>query len=142
MGPYLSQPQWSLFFPFFADSSTPITKATPKSIHMTYNCMTYFFSLSGQSINTVKSKAIFSTICPTSAQTLVKNLFNINPSLTFKKYLVFPILNQKSKCKDFQFLIDNMRKKLSTWKTNFLSQAGRLVLAKSTLNSIPAYTMQ
>ncbi|PHU24592.1 40S ribosomal protein S7 [Capsicum chinense] len=35
-----------------------------------------------------------------------------------------------------------MRRKLTSWKTNFLSQSGRLVLAKSTLNAIPTYTMQ
>lgn len=35
-----------------------------------------------------------------------------------------------------------MRKKLSHWKSKFLTHSGRLVLAKSTLNAIPAYIMQ
>ena len=33
-------------------------------------------------------------------------------------------------------------KKLASWKTNYLSRAGKLVLINSTLNSIPAYYLQ
>jgi len=35
-----------------------------------------------------------------------------------------------------------MKKKLSSWKVNFMTTAGRTILMKSTLNTIPAYTMQ
>lgn len=35
-----------------------------------------------------------------------------------------------------------MWEKLDSWKFNYLSQAGRLVLIKSTLDVIPAYIMQ
>ncbi|KAF3626028.1 hypothetical protein FXO38_29486 [Capsicum annuum] len=60
----------------------------------------------------------------------------------FGKYLGFPILNHQPRAKDFQYIIDNMENKLANWKTNFLTPMGRLTLIRSTLNAIPAYTMQ
>ena len=41
-----------------------------------------------------------------------------------------------------EFVVDKVRKRLASWKTNFLSRAGRLVLISSTLNTIPSYYMQ
>ncbi|KAL2925678.1 hypothetical protein RDABS01_019518 [Bienertia sinuspersici] len=41
-----------------------------------------------------------------------------------------------------EFIIDKLRTKLANWKTKFLSLAGRLVLVRSTLASIPTYAMQ
>ena len=36
-------------------------------------------------------------------------------------------------------MIDKIEKKLSYWKSNLLSQAGKLVLIKAVLNSLPMY---
>lgn len=42
---------------------------------------------------------------------------------------------------DFQHILDNLKTKLSGWKTNTLSMAGRVVLAKSCLESMQSPTM-
>lgn len=105
-------------------------------------CMSLFCSISGQNINLTKSKAIFSNYCDITTRDLVQRLFSITPTTSFGKYLGIPILNQKSKASDFLYIIDNMRKKLASWKVNFLTIASRLTLAKSTINVIPAYAMQ
>lgn len=57
-------------------------------------------------------------------------------------YLGMPLSHQRPRKKDVQMVIDKLRKKLANWKTNFLSKAGRLVLIKSTLNTLPTYYMQ
>lgn len=63
-------------------------------------------------------------------------------SFEFGKYLGFPMLNHKPKPKDFQFVIDQIRIRLSHWKSNFLNIAGRTTLVTSTLSAIPTHLMQ
>lgn len=93
---------------------TLISKATVNSVTTLYECMHYFSIISQQKINTTKSKAFVSPNCSTSIIALVKNTFNIHPSNNFGKYLGFSILNQKPKYSNFQFTLDNMRKKLAS----------------------------
>lgn len=46
------------------------------------------------------------------------------------------------KIKDgFNFIIERVRKKLKDWKAKVMSQAGRMVLIKAVIQSIPAYFM-
>lgn len=73
---------------------------------------------------------------------MIASKFNIKVSNAFGKYLGFPILHKHPKPTNYQFIIDNMQSRLTTWKANFLNIAGRTTLAISTLNSIPSYAMQ
>ena len=57
------------------------------------------------------------------------------------KYLGNPIIFLKPIWKDYDFLIDRVQSKLRGWKQKLLSHAGREVLIKSTLASIPTYFM-
>jgi len=86
---------------FFADDLTLIAKASVKSIHTISNSLAKFCTLSGQKINTTKSKALFSSNCDFNIKALVKHLLDISPSSHFGKYLGFPILNRKPKACDF-----------------------------------------
>ena len=42
----------------------------------------------------------------------------------------------------FNFVVERVLTKLAGWKTKFLSFAGRTVLVKSVLNTVPNYVMQ
>ena len=44
------------------------------------------------------------------------------------KYLGIPIKHQGQSNQDFNFILDRMKQKLSRWKENLLSIAGRAVL--------------
>lgn len=57
-------------------------------------------------------------------------------------YLGAPMLHQRLARHQFTFVLDKMRKKLSGWKASFLSFAGRVALAQSSLASIPGYVLQ
>ena len=57
-------------------------------------------------------------------------------------YLGLPLSHKRPKKRDVQFVVDKVRQRLASWKTNFLSRAGRLILISSTLNTIPSYYMQ
>lgn len=57
-------------------------------------------------------------------------------------YLGMPLIHGRLTRRDFQKLIDKVKSKLAGWKTNCLSMAGRVTLAKSVISSIPFYAMQ
>lgn len=56
-----------------------------------------------------------------------------------EKYLGCPIAVKVSRA--FDYLIEKFEQKLNHWKSNYLSHAGRLILIKSVLNSLPIYAM-
>lgn len=60
------------------------------------------------------------------------------PATKFGKYLGFPITQGKIKDQELQFILNNVKNKLSGWKTKFLNLASRMTLAKSCVNSIPS----
>lgn len=58
------------------------------------------------------------------------------------KYLGFPMDLSSSRASSFNFIIDKVKDKLSGWKANLISWAGRVVLINSILNTIPSHIMQ
>ncbi|CAN1142695.1 Putative ribonuclease H protein At1g65750 [Linum perenne] len=58
------------------------------------------------------------------------------------RYLGVPVLHGRINKGTHKYLIERIDKKLEGWKRNTLSLAGRVTLASSVLNSIPAYAMQ
>jgi hypothetical protein len=57
-------------------------------------------------------------------------------------YLGVPIHTGCSSRQAYSFLIDKIRKKLSSWKTNTFSFASRVTLAQTSIMSIPNHVMQ
>lgn len=57
-------------------------------------------------------------------------------------YLGSPLCLARERIATFQFLLDRIQSKLSSWKIETLSQAGRTVLIKAVLSSIPSHIMQ
>lgn len=75
----------------------------------------------------------------------LSNILNIQARENFGRYLGFLIFKKKKKktcSSDFQFIVDNLNSKLVGWKTNFLNLAGKAMLTKSSLSSIPTHAMQ
>lgn len=105
------------------------------------NSLSLFCKLSGQNINLQKSKIILFKNCTPNLAKEVANVFNIKIGNSYGKYLRYPILQNQPTHKDYQFIIDNMQRKLTSWRAKFLNIAGRTTLAISTLNSIPNHAM-
>lgn len=87
------------------------------------------------------SKIIFSKNCLHNTVIDIPNFFNINYCKIFGKYLGFSIFDKSPSNRDFYYIIENLKKKLAEWKTKFLNIAGRTILAKVSLSSIPMYVM-
>jgi len=58
------------------------------------------------------------------------------------KYLGVPTLSRKVSKTTFQHVIDRVDKRLTRWRTKYLSLVGWITLVKSTLTIIPVYTIQ
>ncbi|CAN1799117.1 Putative ribonuclease H protein At1g65750 [Linum perenne] len=58
------------------------------------------------------------------------------------RYLGVPVLHGRILHRTYQPILDRMYPKLSGWKVSSLSLEGRIMLALSILNAIPAYAMQ
>ena len=67
----------------------------------------------------------------------------MNMQITSKigRYLGFPLSRSRRPKEKFQYVIDRVKAKLSVWKANCLSMAGRITLAKLVISLIPMYTM-
>ncbi|CAN1831532.1 Putative ribonuclease H protein At1g65750 [Linum perenne] len=58
------------------------------------------------------------------------------------KYLGIPLLHGRSTNNHYKYILENLDAKLSGWKSETLSLAGRVTLATSVLNALPSYAMQ
>lgn len=56
--------------------------------------------------------------------------------------MAIPFLHNRINKDTYNYILEKINQKLSVWNNNFLSFAGRLILVKSVLMTIPTYTMQ
>ena len=59
----------------------------------------------------------------------------------YKKYLGLPSLGQGGKKTSFNYIKEHIWRKLQEWEGKLLSQAGREVLIKAMIQTIPTYAM-
>lgn len=126
---------------FFADDLTFFAIANIENCTTINTIFQYFQDCSGQKVSLNKSRVLLSMNCPPATRTLCAETSRIEEHNSLGKYLGFPMFHQKPTNRDFQFLIDNRRKKLTSWKSKTLNMAGRLVLAKFSLEGIPFHAM-
>lgn len=100
------------------------------------------YKLLGQKINLTKSKILFSPRTSPSIMASMENELGISSCRDFGKYLGVPILTNKGNKRAYNFIIDKLHNKLSSWKSKTLSLASRLTLINSITSAIPTYVMQ
>ncbi|KAF7833196.1 putative ribonuclease H protein At1g65750 family [Senna tora] len=106
------------------------------------NTLADFCNSSGLRINVAKSSAICSPRVVRSIRDGISSISGIKFSESLGSYLGVPLLKGRTKCKDFNFILQKLNARLCSWKNNLLNKAGRVTLAKAVLNAIPMYTMQ
>ncbi|CAK8564649.1 unnamed protein product [Lathyrus sativus] len=78
------------------------------------------------------------------ARCMKKNLVHISKFREvpqFSKYLGVSLSGKNLRKSIFHYVVDQIAAKLSCWKANSISMAGRVTLAKSVLEEIPIYPM-
>ncbi|XP_058764318.1 uncharacterized protein LOC131637728 [Vicia villosa] len=95
----------------------------------------------GQEINLAKSEVFFSRNLSGPAQEDLAQLMGVRRVLGTGKYLGLPSMIGRSKKAVFSFIKDRIWKRINSWSGRSLSKAGKEVMIKSVLQSIPAYIM-
>ncbi|KAJ1696333.1 hypothetical protein LUZ63_004845 [Rhynchospora breviuscula] len=100
-----------------------------------------FGDISGLQINPSKSKLWFTKGYDESAREVVKTEFQAEATKRDEKYLGAYLSPTGCAKQTAKMLLDRVWGKLTGWKCAMLSHAGRLVLIKSVLTSLPVYFM-
>jgi hypothetical protein len=69
------------------------------------------------------------------------SILGVPNSQCFDTYLGLPALIGKSRTREFQNLVERVKRRVLDWKTKFLSQASKEVLIKAVVQAIPTYSM-
>jgi hypothetical protein len=108
---------------------------------MLKNILATYEAASEQAINFQKSEIFCSQNVPQVERNAIANTLGIQAVLGTRKYLGLPSMIDRSKKAFFSFIRDIVWKKINSWSSKSLSKAGREVLIKSVLQSIPTYFM-
>ncbi|KAJ4791511.1 RNA-directed DNA polymerase (reverse transcriptase)-related family protein [Rhynchospora pubera] len=100
-----------------------------------------FGEVSGLMINPIKSKLWFSNKCNGQTKQMVRSRFRSGAAGSDETYLGAFLATKNCAKKTGNMLLEKLRAKLTGWRSNMLSHAGRLVLIKSVLLSVPVYFM-
>lgn len=125
----------------FADDLILVGKASEEQIDMVMRVLDTFCKASGQAVNAEKTCIYFSKNDPENLrqQLVVKTGFVETNNLG--KYLGIPLLGKAPRYGEYHYLIEKVQAKLSGWKAHHLSFAGRVLLSKTVIQSIPIYPM-
>ncbi|KAJ4802046.1 RNA-directed DNA polymerase (reverse transcriptase)-related family protein [Rhynchospora pubera] len=125
----------------YADDLILLGQAELDEVQEMNNIMQEFGAVSGLVINPTKSKLWFSRRCAEQQIQTIKSYFQADEADSQERYLGTLISRSNTATKTAQLLLDKLKSKLTGWRSNMLSHAGRLVLIKSVLMSVPVYHM-
>lgn len=99
-------------------------------------------SCSGQKVNCEKSQLYVSPNTSSEASGLAEEILGVQLSKDLEMYLGFLLSPNRPEKRDVEYIVKKVKRKLTNWKTKYLSKAGRVYLANATFNAIPNYYMK
>lgn len=127
---------------FFADDIVLFAEADIDQANVINDCLTRFCLASGQKISCSKSRVYFSSNVSNEEKAAVSEALNIESTNDLGMYLGMPTLTSRVTKDTFQHLCEKIDRRLTGWKTKYLSLASRITLAKSTLSTVSYFSMQ
>jgi ribonuclease HI len=125
----------------FADDLLLFGEANELQMHCVIETLNKFCSLSGQEVSQEKTSIYFFKNVNREMKDKLTRISGFKETANLGRYLGVPLLGRAPKRNDFQYLVDQVEAKLSSWKAKQLSFAGRVTLAKSVLEAVPIYPM-
>lgn len=126
---------------FFADDSFIFIKAENSEYRVLKNILMNYETASGQKINFEKRSICFSRNVTLDQQWNLAEILQVERVEKHESYLGLPMDISYSKMEAFSFLKERVQKKLQGWREKLLSNAGKEVLLKAVIQSIPTYVM-
>lgn len=125
----------------FADDSFLFFKATTEQTTAIQNILNSYARFSGQAVNFQKSAIFFSANVHMDKQEEIKQFLGVRNEVQDSRYLGLPSLIGRLKKTVFRYLKDKIFQRIQNLSSKLLSRAGKAVMIKNVLQTIPAYTM-
>ena len=125
----------------FADDLILFAEASVVQVRVIRGVLEIFCRASGQKVSLPKSKIFFSTNVSREHGEQISRESGIASTRELVKYLRMLILQKRINKDTFGEVLEKVASRLSGWKTQTLSLAGRVTLTKAVLSSIPVHTM-
>ncbi|KAL0395325.1 UNVERIFIED_CONTAM: putative ribonuclease H protein [Sesamum latifolium] len=125
----------------FADDTLIFCQATNEAMRCIRSVLGVYERASGQLINLEKSSIFFSSNRPLNIRGDLAITLGVRIDSIPDKYLGLPYFIGRNKRDLFSFVRNRVWQRISGWKEKFLSQAGKEILIKSIIQSIPSYCM-
>lgn len=127
---------------FFADDLILFSEASLEQVEVVNNALNLFCMNSGQKINADKTRVFFSKNVNHIRANQICSELGFQVTTDLGKYLGAPIHHGRVSRITYNFIIEKVQRRLSSWKTSTLNLTGRAVLVNFVLHSIPSYSMQ
>ena len=121
---------------FFADDLIFFAKADWTNCSAIRDLLDDFCSIFGQTVSEAKSRVYFSPNVDRDTRKSLCDILGFASTPFLGKYLGFPLKQPGSSSQDYNFILDRVKQKLSGWKANMLSLAGRSVLIQASTVAI------
>lgn len=126
---------------FFANDLVLFAKATLANCETISSILEDFCVLLGQKVSLAKSRVLFSDNMSQDDKSQLSAMLDIPITTQFGKYLGCPIHQARPTKQSFQFIIENIEKKISNWNNMCVSFVGRNTLFKFVIEPIPVHVM-
>lgn len=123
----------------YADDMMVAIRANKRSCRSIQQLLHQFTSLTGLKMNNSKSSIYFSKWASRSFRNSVSGLLDFKEGRYPFKYLGTVLYEGRPRVRDFDFMLDKARQRLSGWRAGSLSQAGRVSLIQSIFQAIPVH---
>ncbi|KAK4407712.1 hypothetical protein Sango_0352200 [Sesamum angolense] len=130
-----------LKYPGPNDETRIFSQASEEAIHYITNLLGIYAQASAQVVNFSKSSVVFSRNVELPMQEHLSGILGIRRAEKHDMFLGLPTLVGKSQLAVFHSLRDRVWQRISRWNEKMISQAGKGVLIKVVLQSIPTYAM-
>ncbi|KAF7804220.1 putative ribonuclease H protein At1g65750 family [Senna tora] len=127
---------------FFADDLILFAEASSEQVTIVKKCLEVFSKSSGQKVNEGKTRVHFSKNVDLDKRHELSNRLGFAETNDLGAYLGMPVLHQRVTKNTYQYVVDKVKAKLSSWKSKNLSLAGKVTLVRAVTSAIPAYAMQ
>ena len=126
---------------FFADDCLIFCRSTLDECNKIQELLTCYEAASGQVINKEKTTLCFSRNTDEATQEAIKVTLDVPAIRQYEKYLGLPLLVGRNRTACFTQIKERIWGRMQGWKEKLLSQAGREIMIKAVVQSIPVYSM-
>jgi hypothetical protein len=125
----------------FADDCFLFFNAEESQAQVMKSILTIYEKASGQAISLPKSEIYCSRNVPEPLKQHITAILGVRAVLGTGKYLGLPSMIGRDRNATFAYIKDRVWQKINSWSSKCLSKAGREIMIKAVLQSIPSYIM-